>query len=229
MLGVESTWDNLLSGEYQEPYFKELLAFIESERAAGKLIYPKDSEIFNALALTPFNAVNVVIIGQDPYHGPNQAHGLCFSVPRRVPLPPSLKNIFIELNRDLGLWSDTPDKRPEHGCLESWAGQGVLLLNAVLTVEVGKPGSHANRGWERFTDSVIQQLNERRSGLVFLLWGAYAQKKAAFVDRSKHLVLTTVHPSPLSAYRGFIGSGHFSKANDYLRAHGRPVIDWGRV
>jgi uracil-DNA glycosylase len=226
MRNVENTWDHLLRDQYQHPYFKELIAFIESERAQGKVIYPKDSEIFKALSLTPFSSVNVVVIGQDPYHGPNQAHGLCFSVPRGVPLPPSLKNIFTELNRDLGLWDDRPNKRPVHGCLESWAEQGVLLLNAVLTVEAGKPGSHANRGWERFTDSIIMHLNEQRTGLVFLLWGSYAQKKAAFVDRSKHLVLTAAHPSPLSVYRGFIGCGHFSGANDYLRAHGRPAVDW---
>ncbi len=227
--GGEVTWKEVLSEERAKPYCKDLLAFVEAERAAGKTIYPSNSEIFNALASTSFERVEVVILGQDPYHGPNQAHGLSFSVKRPVPPPPSLVNIFAELYRDLDMWSDRPNKRPDHGCLESWAAQGVLLLNAVLTVEAGKPGSHANKGWERFTDSVIQQLNSKRSGLVFLLWGSYAQKKAAFVDRTKHLVLEAPHPSPLSAYRGFIGCGHFSKANEYLQAQGKRPIDWGRL
>jgi uracil-DNA glycosylase len=220
------TWRDVLREEREKSYFKELLAFIESESARGVVIYPKNSEIFNSISLTPFEAVKVVIIGQDPYHGPGQAHGLCFSVKPPVPPPPSLINIFSELHRDLGLWSDTPKHQPTNGCLEGWAKQGVLLLNAVLTVEAGKAGAHAGKGWERFTDCIIQQLNERRSGLVFLLWGAYAQKKAGFVDRTRHLVLEAPHPSPLSAHRGFIGCGHFSKANQYLAAHGRPTIDW---
>lgn len=223
------TWRDLLRDEREKPYFKELLAFIEHERAAGKTIYPKNSEVFHALASTPFESVRVVIIGQDPYHGPNQAHGLSFSVQRPIPPPPSLINIFAELQRDLRLWDDLSGQRPSHGCLESWAQQGVLLLNAVLTVEAGKPGSHANKGWERFTDCVIRQLNDKREALVFLLWGSYAQKKAAFVDRSRHLVLEAPHPSPLSAYRGFIGCGHFSKANEYLRAQGEEEIRWGRL
>ncbi len=221
------TWRKVLCEERERPYFKQLLAFVESERVTGKTIYPKNAEVFNALACTPFERVKVVILGQDPYHGSNQAHGLSFSVKRSVALPPSLVNIFTELQRDLHLWDDLPKHRPEHGCLESWARQGVLLLNAVLTVEASKPGSHANKGWERFTDCVIKQLNYKRSGLVFLLWGAYAQKKAAFVDRTKHLVLEAAHPSPLSAYRGFIGCGHFSKANAYLQAYGKEPIDWG--
>ena len=220
------SWRDVLSEERQKPYFRELLSFIEQERSRGVVIYPKNSEIFNALSLTPFDAVKVVIIGQDPYHGPGQAHGLSFSVKQSVPPPPSLTNIFSELHRVLGLWSDLPQHRPQHGCLEEWAKQGVLLLNAVLTVETGKAGSHAGKGWERFTDYIIQQLNEKRSSLVFLLWGAYAQKKAAFVDRSRHLVLEAPHPSPLSAHRGFIGCGHFSKANRYLQAHGVPQVDW---
>lgn len=225
----EVTWRELLREEREKPYFKELLAFIERERATGRIVYPKNSEVFHALAATPFECVQVVIIGQDPYHGPHQAHGLSFSVQRPVPPPPSLLNIFAELQRDLHLWDDLPQHRPSHGCLESWAQQGVLLLNAVLTVEAGKPGSHANKGWERFTDCVIQQLNTKRDGLVFLLWGSYAQKKAAFVDRARHLVLEAPHPSPLSAYRGFIGCNHFSKANEYLRARGKPAIEWQRV
>jgi uracil-DNA glycosylase len=225
----EIGWSDVLREERERPYFKELLAFVESERAAGKTIYPKSSEVFNALTHTPFYSVEVVILGQDPYHGVNQAHGLSFSVKRSVPPPPSLVNIFTELHRDLCLWNDLPKHRPDHGCLEGWAEQGVLLLNAVLTVEASKPGSHANKGWERFTDCVIQQLNSKRSGLVFLLWGYYAQKKAAFVDRTRHLVLEAPHPSPLSAYRGFIGCGHFSEANAYLQAHGKPLIDWGRI
>jgi uracil-DNA glycosylase len=224
---VGVTWRDVLRDEREKPYFTDLLAFIENERAKGVVIYPKNSEVFNAFTLTPFESVRVVILGQDPYHGPGQAHGLSFSVKPPVPPPPSLVNIFSELHRDLGLWSASPNQRPANGSLEGWARQGVLLLNAVLTVEANKPGSHANRGWERFTDYVIQQLNQGRSGLVFLLWGSYAQKKAAFLDRTKHLVLEAPHPSPLSAYRGFIGCGHFSKANAYLAKHGEPPIDWG--
>jgi uracil-DNA glycosylase len=215
-----TTWKEVLAGEKEQPYFKELLAFVEAERASGKIIYPKNSEVFNALNFTPFDKVQVVILGQDPYHGPNQAHGLCFSVKPPTPPPPSLVNIFLELQNDLGI------SRPTHGCLESWAKQGVLLLNAGLTVEEGKAGSHANRGWERFTDRVIRELNDRREHIVFLLWGSYAQKKASFVDRAKHLVLEAPHPSPLSAYRGFLGCRHFSKANEYLRRRGVSEISW---
>ena len=216
----EMTWSDVLAREKQETYFQDVLAFVEKERTSGKVIYPRNSEVFNALALTPFKDVKVVILGQDPYHGPNQAHGLCFSVKPPTPPPPSLINIFLELNADLGM------QRPKHGNLESWAKQGVLLLNAVLTVEDGKPGSHANKGWERFTSKVIEELNARRQNIVFLLWGAYAQKKADFVDRSRHLVLTAPHPSPLSAHRGFLGCKHFSQANSYLVRHGLPPIDW---
>ena len=214
------TWVDVLAREKKEAYFQEVVAFVEKERASGKVIYPRNAEVFNALALTPFEEVKVVILGQDPYHGPNQAHGLCFSVKPPTPPPPSLVNIFLELNKDLGI------ARPKHGDLESWAKQGVLLLNAVLTVEDGKPGSHANKGWERFTSKVIEELNARRQNVVFLLWGAYAQKKAEFVDRSRHLVLTAPHPSPLSAHRGFLGCKHFSQANAYLVRHGLPPIDW---
>jgi uracil-DNA glycosylase len=219
-------WRDVLSQEREKPYFRELLSFVEHERARGIEVYPKNSEIFNALTLTPLEQVKVVILGQDPYHGQGQAHGLCFSVKPPVPPPPSLVNIFTELHRDLGLWGGLPRHRPSHGSLEGWARQGVLLLNAVLTVEAGKAGSHAGRGWEQFTDCVIQQLNNRRSGIVFLLWGSYAQKKAAFVDRNRHLVLEAPHPSPLSAHRGFIGCGHFSKANAYLTAQGSTPINW---
>jgi uracil-DNA glycosylase len=213
-------WAEVLKQEKQQPYFKDVLAFVEQERAAGKTIYPPNSQVFSALALTPFEEVKVVILGQDPYHGPNQAHGLCFSVKPPTPPPPSLVNIFLELKNDLGL------ERPKHGNLESWAKQGVLLLNSVLTVEEGKPGSHANRGWERFTSAVIQHLNDERENLVFLLWGSYAQKKAEFVDRKKHLVLMAPHPSPLSAHRGFLGCRHFSKTNEYLKQHDLTPIKW---
>lgn len=214
------TWKDVLAAEKREPYFQELLKFVESERSKGKAIYPKNSEVFNALTLTPFDEVRVVILGQDPYHGPAQAHGLCFSVLPPTPPPPSLVNIFNELKSDLGI------ARPNHGSLENWAKQGVLLLNAVLTVEDGRPGSHANKGWERFTDKVIQELNARREGIVFLLWGSYAQKKAGFVNRAKHCVLSAPHPSPLSAHRGFLGCKHFSRANEYLSRRGDKIIDW---
>ncbi len=214
------TWSDVLSGEREQPYFKELLEFVEGERRSGKTIYPKNSEVFNALHCTPFESVQAVILGQDPYHGPNQAHGLCFSVRAPTPPPPSLVNIFTELESDVGV------PKPSHGDLESWARQGVLLLNAVLTVEEGKPGSHALRGWERFTDRVVREINDRREHVVFMLWGAYAQKKGAFVDRAKHLVLEAPHPSPLSAHRGFLGCRHFSQANSYLAKHGGLPIDW---
>lgn len=214
------TWADVLAAEKREPYFKDVIAFVERERAAGKTIYPPNADVFNALAFTPFADVKVIIIGQDPYHGPNQAHGLCFSVKPPTPPPPSLVNIFLELKSDLGI------QRPLHGNLESWARQGVLLLNAVLTVEEGKPGSHANKGWERFTSKIIEELNARKEHLVFLLWGAYAQKKAERVDRTRHLVLTAPHPSPLSAHRGFLGCKHFSQANAYLVQHGLSPIDW---
>lgn len=217
---AELTWKEVLQGEREAPYFQSILALLESEKRNGKTIYPKTSDIFNALQYTPFESVSVVIIGQDPYHGPNQAHGLCFSVLPGVPPPPSLQNIFKELNDDLGI------SLPKHGCLEKWARQGVLLLNAVLTVEAGKPQSHSSIGWEKFTDRVIRELNERKQGLVFLLWGASAQKKGAHIDRSRHTVLETVHPSPLSAHRGFLGCKHFSKTNDLLQQQGRTPIDW---
>lgn len=217
------TWNEALCGEKEAPYFKEITEFIERERRDGKTIYPKNADIFNALQFTPFEKVQVVILGQDPYHGPNQAHGLCFSVRPGVALPPSLQNIFKELISDVGC------SMPTSGCLESWAQQGVLLLNSTLTVESGQPMSHANLGWERFTDRIIQELNNRRSGIVFMLWGAHAQKKGAAIDPTRHLILKAPHPSPLSAHRGFLGCRHFSKANEYLKARGSAGINWDIV
>jgi uracil-DNA glycosylase len=214
------SWKEVLAGEREKPYFLQLLAMVEDARASGKTVYPKNSDIFNALSFTPFSEARVVLLGQDPYHGPGQAHGLCFSVQKGVKPPPSLVNIFKELNADLSL------PIPKHGCLESWARQGVLLLNSVLTVEAGNPGSHANKGWETFTDRVIRELNERKEHLVFMLWGAYAQKKGSFIDNKKHLVLSAAHPSPFSAHSGFFGCKHFSRANQYLLEHGEKPIDW---
>jgi len=198
---------------------KALSEFLRAEKASGKVIFPPGPEIFAALNATPFDKVKVVILGQDPYHGPNQAHGLCFSVQPGVRPPPSLENIFKEIERDLGI------PRPDHGCLTPWARQGVLLLNAVLTVERGVAGSHQGKGWEGFTDACIDALNREREHLVFMLWGNYAQAKGKLIDRQRHLVLRAPHPSPL-ARGGFDGCGHFSKANDYLKAHGEIPIDW---
>lgn len=217
---LEPSWKNRLLPEFDKEYMKNLREFLRGESAARKTIFPRGSEFFAAMNHTPFEEVKVVIIGQDPYHGLNQAHGLCFSVKRGVDIPPSLQNIFKELKSDLGI----PPAR--HGNLESWAQQGVLLLNATLSVESGKAGSHQNKGWEQFTDAIIDHLNRERSGVVFVLWGSYAQKKGAFIDRKKHLVLAGPHPSPLSAHRGFFGCGHFSKINEYLKAQGKTPIDW---
>jgi len=217
---LKPDWLDALQGEFAQPYMQQLRDFLQAEKAAGKTIFPPGALIFNALNSTPLDKVRVVIIGQDPYHGPGQAHGLSFSVPPGVRTPPSLRNIFKEINRDLGL------PIPQHGCLQSWAEQGVLLLNAVLTVEQGHAGSHARRGWERFTSRVIELVNERCEHCVFLLWGSYAQRKGEQIDRTRHCVLTSVHPSPLSAHRGFIGNGHFSAANDYLVSNGLAPIDW---
>ena len=217
---LKPDWLDALQGEFAQPYMQQLRDFLQAEKAAGKAIFPPGALIFNALNSTPLDKVRVVIIGQDPYHGPGQAHGLSFSVPPGVRTPPSLRNIFKEINRDLGL------PIPQHGCLQSWAEQGVLLLNAVLTVEQGQAGSHAKRGWERFTSRVIELVNERCEHCVFLLWGSYAQRKGEQIDRTRHCVLTSVHPSPLSAHRGFIGNGHFSAANDYLVSNGLAPIDW---
>lgn len=214
------TWKSVLQGEREAPYFCAIMSFLESERQQGKTIYPPQSDIFNSLQYTPFESVKVVIIGQDPYHGPNQAHGLCFSVREGVQPPPSLVNIFKELKSDLGI------AIPSHGYLEKWARQGVLLLNAVLTVEAGKPQSHANAGWEVFTDKIISELNTRAEGLVFLLWGAQAQKKGAVIDPVRHFVLKAPHPSPFSADKGFFGCKHFSKANAILKSLGKDPVDW---
>ncbi len=219
---IEPGWLEHLLPEFDLPYMKSLRTFLQAEKQAGKTIYPAGSEYFNALNSTPYDAVKVVILGQDPYHGPGQAHGLCFSVKQEVPLPPSLVNIYKEIQADMGL---TPDDF-KHGCLESWARQGVLLLNSVLTVEQHKAAAHQGKGWETFTDRVVEVLSARVRPCVFLLWGAYAQKKGAVIDRTRHKVLTAPHPSPLSAHRGFLGSGHFSSCNQLLQDMGETPIDW---
>ena len=221
---LHESWKRVLKDEFDKPYMKALRRFLGEQKAARKVVYPKGAEIFAALDLCPFESVRVVIIGQDPYHGPGQAHGLCFSVREGVELPPSLVNIFTEINDDL---HPEPTRRlGSRGSLAAWARQGVLLLNAVLTVERGRAGSHQGRGWETFTDRIVACLGEERQGLVFLLWGSYAQRKGAIVDRSRHLVLSAPHPSPLSAHRGFFGCRHFSRANEYLVEHGGRPIDW---
>ena len=217
---LHDSWRATLAEEFAAPYMHDLKAFLQAERAAVKTIFPRGGEWFRALDLTPLDAVRVVILGQDPYHGPGQAHGLCFSVRPGVRIPPSLVNIYKELHADLGI---APAR---HGFLESWAQQGVLLLNSVLTVEQARAAAHQGRGWERFTDAIIRLVNARAEPVVFLLWGSYAQKKAAFVDSARHLVLKAAHPSPLSAHNGFLGCRHFSKANAFLAQHGLPPIDW---
>lgn len=217
---LEESWKAVLEPEFTKEYMQVLRGFLQQEKAADKQIYPKGSEYFRAMDLTPFEQVKVVILGQDPYHGPGQAHGLSFSVRPNVRIPPSLVNMYKELEDDLGI------PPASHGFLEHWAKQGVLLLNAVLTVEHKQAASHQGRGWELFTDRIISELNEQREHIVFILWGSYAQKKGRFIDTSKHLVLKSVHPSPLSAYRGFFGSKPFSRANDYLVEHQRTPIDW---
>lgn len=217
---AQPTWQNLLSEEKTKSYFQQIIAHINREAKAGKCIYPANDQVFNAIKLTPYDAVKVVIIGQDPYHGPNQAHGLAFSVQAGIPQPPSLKNIFKEIQADLGI------PVPNTGCLTPWAKQGVLLLNAILTVQAGQPQSHAHIGWQHFTDCIIQHLNDHSEPIVYLLWGSYAQKKSALIDQRKHYVLTATHPSPLSAHRGFLGCRHFSKANALLKQAGREPIDW---
>ncbi len=217
---LHDSWKAQLKDEFDKPYMPELRRFLLAEKQKGKRIYPPGDVIFNALNSTPFNQVKVVILGQDPYHGPGQAHGLCFSVKPGIAVPRSLVNIFTELHSDVGI------NVPAHGYLGSWAAQGVLLLNAVLTVEATKAASHEGRGWERFTDAVVSTVNSQKSHVVFLLWGSYAQKKGAIIDRDKHLVLKSPHPSPLSASRGFFGNRHFSKTNTYLQSTGQDPIEW---
>jgi uracil-DNA glycosylase len=216
---IETSWAEKLTAEFEKPYFSELVDFVKEEYNRH-LVFPPGKLIFNAFEHCPFNQVKVVILGQDPYHGPGQAHGLCFSVPENVAFPPSLQNIFQEINSDLSI------PVPGSGNLERWADQGVFLLNATLTVRAHQAGSHQNKGWETFTDRVIHLLAENREHLVFMLWGSYAQQKGKFIDNSRHLVLESVHPSPLSAYRGFFGNRHFSKANDYLISHEISPIHW---
>ena len=213
-------WLDVLADQFEQDYMHELKRFLLERRQKGAVIYPPGPEIFNALDSTPLSQVKVVILGQDPYHGPGQAHGLCFSVREGVATPPSLANIFRELEADLGL------AVPRHGHLQRWAAQGVLLLNAVLTVERGQAGAHQGKGWETFTDAVVAAVNERCEHVVFLLWGAQAQRKGAGIDRSRHLVLKAPHPSPLSAHRGFLGCRHFSQTNDWLRQKGLEPVDW---
>jgi uracil-DNA glycosylase len=217
---LENSWKAALQDEFEQPYMKQLGEFLRREKAAGKVIYPPGPMIFQALNSTPLERVRVVILGQDPYHGAGQANGLCFSVQPGVAPPPSLQNIFKELKRDLNL------DIPNHGYLQHWADQGVLMLNTSLTVEQGVAGSHAKMGWQRLTDRIIEVISEKRSDVVFLLWGAHAQSKAKLIDPTRHLLLKSVHPSPLSAHRGFIGNGHFSRANQFLKQRGLEPIDW---
>jgi len=216
---INPSWKSALQEEFDKPYFSSLVEFVK-QAYASQMIYPPGNLIFNAFDQCPPENVKVVILGQDPYHGPGQAHGLCFSVNDGIEFPPSLVNIFKEINRDLGI------NIPSTGNLNRWAKQGVLLLNATLTVESHKAGSHQGKGWEIFTDAVIRYLAENKSGLVFMLWGSYAQQKGAFINPEKHLILKTSHPSPLSVYRGFNGCGHFSAANQYLQSKGENVVDW---
>lgn len=215
------TWHDVIGAEKEQSYFQQTLDFVEAQRRAGKVIYPPAKDVFNAFRFTEFQDVKVVILGQDPYHGPNQAHGLCFSVLPGVKTPPSLVNMYKELAQDIEGFHI-----PQHGYLESWAKQGVLLLNTVLTVEQGQAHSHASLGWETFTDKVIEAINLHQQGVVFLLWGSHAQKKGRFIDRQKHHVLTAPHPSPLSAHRGFLGCRHFSQANQLLSSQGKASIQW---
>ena len=217
---LEPSWKARIGDWLLRPEMQALSEFLRQRKAAGARIYPPGPQIFAAFDATPFEQVKVVVLGQDPYHGPGQAHGLCFSVLPGVPVPPSLLNIFKELETSLGL------PRPEHGCLLPWARRGVLLLNAVLTVEEGRAGAHQGKGWEGFTDHAIQALAEEREGLVFLLWGSYAQAKGKVIDPRRHRVLKAPHPSPLSAHRGFLGCGHFASANEYLARHGQGPVDW---
>ncbi|MCQ2975647.1 MAG: uracil-DNA glycosylase [Bacteroidales bacterium] len=216
---IEESWKNVLADEFEKPYFSQLISFVKSEYSST-VVYPEGKNIFNAFNLCPFDKIKVVIIGQDPYHEPGQAHGLCFSVKDGVQFPPSLQNIFKEINSDLNI------PIPNSGNLERWAKQGVFLLNSILTVRAHEAASHSGKGWETFTDSVIREISNRLSGVVFLLWGSYAQKKGNVIDINKHKVLKTVHPSPLSVYRGFYGCKHFSQANEYLVSQGKTPINW---
>ncbi len=217
---LEPSWLARLAPEFEQPYMAELKAFLQAEKRAGKQVFPAGAEFFNAFAHTPLERVKVVILGQDPYHGDGQAHGLCFSVRPGVAVPPSLQNIYKEIHAELGL------PIPAHGYLTTWADRGVLLLNSVLSVERGRAASHQGRGWETFTDRVIDVINREREGVVFMLWGSYAQRKGARIDTTRHCVLKAPHPSPLSAHRGFFGCGHFVAANDYLQSRGVEPVDW---
>jgi uracil-DNA glycosylase len=217
---LEDSWKEVMKEEFHKTYFENIVAFLKTEKALGKVIYPPGSLIFNAFYKTPFDKVKVVILGQDPYHGPKQAHGLCFSVPDGVPKPPSLVNIFKELQTDLGIVPSV------NGNLEKWAEQGVLLLNASLTVRQNDPGSHAKIGWLEFTDAVIKKISDQKNGVVFLLWGKFAQEKQALIDQTNHHVLKAAHPSPLSAFNGFFGCKHFSRTNELLMKEGKAPIDW---
>ena len=222
-LQLEPSWKARIGDWFAREDMQQLAQFLRQRKAAGATVYPPGRDLFAAFNATPFDAVKLVILGQDPYHGPGQAHGLCFSVLPGVPVPPSLLNIYKELEADLGI------ARASHGCLLPWAQQGVLLLNAVLTVEDGKPGSHQGKGWEGFTDHVVDVLNRERENLVFLLWGSYAQAKGKVIDARRHRVLKAPHPSPLSAHRGFLGNGHFKSANEYLEQHGKTPVDWQKI
>ena len=217
---MTKTWEALLKTEKQKDYFQDILAKLKKAQKSGKIIYPENQNIFNAFKLTPFDQIKVVIMGQDPYHGPNQAHGLCFSVQKGIKKPPSLVNIFKELKRDLNI------PIPENGCLDHWSKQGVLLLNESLTVEDGQAGSHQTWGWSTFIHKVLSLINEHTTGTIFLLWGSHAQKHAHLIDKKKHHILTSSHPSPLSAHRGFLGCGHFSKTNELLKMQGKNMIRW---
>jgi len=226
--GIHPSWKPLLDQQFSMDYMAELRAYLAERKKKRAVVYPHSSQWFNAFALCPLDDVKVVILGQDPYHGPGQAHGLSFSVPSGVPIPPSLLNIYKEIDADLEA-TDPSLAKLRKGCLTPWATQGVFLLNSVLTVEQGQAAAHQGRGWETFTDSVVQHLSEERENLVFMLWGSYAQKKGQVIDAGKHLVLKSPHPSPLSAHRGFLGCRHFSKANAYLQEHGKHEIDWFQV
>lgn len=223
LIKIEQDWLEHLKPEFDKSYMQKLKLFLKAEKDAGKTVFPKGANIFNALNVTRLKDVKIVILGQDPYHGEGQAHGLSFSVPKGVALPPSLLNIYKEIESEYGA------KMPRTGDLTGWAEQGVLLLNATLTVQSSLAGSHQKKGWEQFTDEIIRLVNDRCDHVVFLLWGSYAQKKGAIIDRKKHLVLESAHPSPLSAHRGFLGNGHFKKANDYLEQHGREPVEWQKI